>query len=195
MNEHLVLSESNKEVKYTEEKQLYPDHPERFDKTKQVLCKEGLTGRCYWEVEWDAFVNIGVAYKCLERKGWWEVEIDRIKKAWCFTITCSKGYTFCHGLKRTFIPVPIIDVQAFLARPKRLGLFLDWPAGVLSFYWLSGDTKTLLHTFHTTFTEPLHPVFMVIGGSLTLSSVVKPKMDPVSTSGHFLSSLVLSVSL
>ncbi|XP_062296935.1 NACHT, LRR and PYD domains-containing protein 3-like [Scomber scombrus] len=182
VNEHLVLSESNNEVKYTAEKQLYPDHPERFDQTKQVLCREGLTGRCYWEVEWDAFVNIGVVYKSLQRKGWWNTEIDRINKAWCFTITCSKGYTFCHGLKRTFIPVPIIDVQAFLARPKRLGLFLDWPAGVLSFYWLSGDTKTLLHTFHATFTEPLHPVFMVNSGYLTLSSVVKPKMDPDQSS-------------
>lgn len=183
VNEHLLLSECNREVKFTEEKQPYPDHPERFDEESQVLCREGLTGRCYWEVEWKGFVNIGVAYKSIERKGRWDTEIDRSNKAWCFNITVWNGYSFRHGHTETFIPAPIIDVQAFLARPRRLGLFLDWPAGILSFYWLSGDTKTLLHTFHTTFTEPLYPAFTVYTvSSLTLSRVVKPKMDPAQSS-------------
>ncbi|XP_067440503.1 NACHT, LRR and PYD domains-containing protein 3-like isoform X1 [Thunnus thynnus] len=183
VNEHLLLSECNREVKFTEEKQPYPDHPERFDEERQVLCREGLTGRCYWEVEWKGFVNIGVAYKSIERKGRWDTEIGRSNKAWCFNITVWNGYSFHHGHTETFIPAPIIDVQAFLARPRRLGLFLDWPAGILSFHWLSGDTKTLLHTFHTTFTEPLYPAFTVYtASSLTLSRVVKPKMDPAQSS-------------
>ncbi|XP_070783345.1 protein NLRC3-like [Enoplosus armatus] len=178
VNEHLLLTECRK-VNFTEEKQPYPDHPERFDEQSQVLCREGLTGRCYWEVEWKGFVNIGVAYKSQGRKGRRDTEIDWSDKAWCFNETVWNGYSFRHGRGReTFIPVPIIDVQAFLARPRRLGLFLDWPAGTLSFYWLSGDTKTLLHTFHTTFTEPLHVAFTVyVGSSLTLSSAVKLRMD------------------
>ncbi|KAM7418373.1 hypothetical protein PAMA_015816 [Pampus argenteus] len=180
-NEHLHLSTG--EVKFTEEKQPYLDHPERFDEVNQVLCSEGLTGRCYWEVEWQGFVNIGVAYKSLKRKGHGETEIYRSNKAWCFNMTVWNGYSFRHGYSETFIPVPIIDVQAFLARPRKLGLFLDWPAGILSFYWLSGDTKTLLYTFHTTFTEPLHPAFTVYpAGSLTLSSAVKLKMDTAQSS-------------
>lgn len=178
MNEHLLLSECKKKVSFTKEKQPYPDHPERFHDRRQVLCREGLTGRCYWEVEWAGFVNIGVAYKSLERKGQWVAEIEYSNKAWCFNITVWNGYSFRHGRRETFIPVPIIDVQAFLARPRRLGLFLDWPEGILSFYSLSGDTKTLLHTFHATFTEPIHPAFTVyFDSSLTLSSAVKLKMD------------------
>ncbi|CAL8241670.1 unnamed protein product, partial [Gadus morhua 'NCC'] len=45
----LSLSEDNRKVTRVEEDQSYPDHPERFDYWRQVLCKEGLTGRCYWE--------------------------------------------------------------------------------------------------------------------------------------------------
>lgn len=182
VHEQLLLSECNRTVNYTEEKQQYPDHPERFDGEKQVLCRESLAGRCYWEVEWDIDATIGVVYKSLERKGWWDSVFEHSKKAWCFTITNSDGYTFRHAHNETFIPAPIIDVKAYLARQKRLGLFLDWPAGILSFYSLSGDTKTLLYTFHTTFTEPLHPAFTVNFGSLTLSSVAKLKMDSVSIS-------------
>uniref|UniRef100_A0A3Q0SFK7 Zmp:0000001020 n=1 Tax=Amphilophus citrinellus TaxID=61819 RepID=A0A3Q0SFK7_AMPCI len=184
VNKNLLLTQYDRKVSYTQEKQPYSDHPERFDQTNQVLCREALTGRCYWEVEWEAFVNIGVAYKSLQRKGHWAIEIDRTNKSWSFNITSSNGYSFRHNLKETFIPVPHIDVQEFPTKTKRLGLFLDWPAGVLSFYLVSDDTKTLIHTFHTTFTEPLYPAFTVyLGSSLTLSSVPKMKMYTVSISG------------
>ncbi|CAI5678942.1 unnamed protein product [Oreochromis niloticus] len=182
VNKQLLLSQCNKKVSYTHEQQSYPDHPERFDQVKQVLCREALTGRCYWEVDWEAYVNIGVAYKSLPRKGHWDTEIDRTDKSWCFSINCSNGYSFRHGLRETFIPVPYINVQAFLTRRKRLGLFLDWPAGILSFYWLSGDTKTLIHTFHATFSEPLYAAFSVHGGTLTLSRFVKLEMETARSS-------------
>ncbi|KAJ8376995.1 hypothetical protein SKAU_G00075750, partial [Synaphobranchus kaupii] len=48
----LCLSEGNREVTCVEEFQSYPDHPERFDHWAQVLCREGLSGCCYWEAEW-----------------------------------------------------------------------------------------------------------------------------------------------
>ncbi|XP_048858152.1 NLR family CARD domain-containing protein 3-like [Brienomyrus brachyistius] len=51
-------------------KQPYPDHPERFDVCPQVLCRESLTGCCYWEAEWDGDgAWIGVTYKGIGRKG------------------------------------------------------------------------------------------------------------------------------
>uniref|UniRef100_UPI003AAAF09E NACHT, LRR and PYD domains-containing protein 3-like isoform X1 n=1 Tax=Centroberyx gerrardi TaxID=166262 RepID=UPI003AAAF09E len=181
-NEHLVLSERNRRVAYIKEKQPYSDHPERFNEVNQVLCREGLTGRCYWEVEWQGIVSVGLAYKSNERKGWRDVEIGSNDKSWCFTIVVWNGYSFRHKRRETFIPVPVTDVKAFLARPQRLGVYLDWPAGILSFYWLSSDKKALLHTFHTTFTEPLYPAFSISGpSSLTLSKVLELNMDSAKT--------------
>ncbi|KAJ8366885.1 hypothetical protein AAFF_G00338530 [Aldrovandia affinis] len=49
---HLRLSEGNREVTRVEQDQSYPDHPERFNRRAQVLCREGLSGRSYWEAEW-----------------------------------------------------------------------------------------------------------------------------------------------
>ncbi|XP_042169736.1 ribonuclease inhibitor-like, partial [Oncorhynchus tshawytscha] len=58
---NLSLSEENRKVTRVDEEQTYPDHTERFENWDQVLCREGLTGRCYWEVEWMGHeVHIGV---------------------------------------------------------------------------------------------------------------------------------------
>ena len=56
-------------MKRAEELQSYPDHPERFNRRVQVLCREGLTGRCYWEVERRGDVTIGVTYRGITRRG------------------------------------------------------------------------------------------------------------------------------
>uniref|UniRef100_A0A3B3RZB1 B30.2/SPRY domain-containing protein n=1 Tax=Paramormyrops kingsleyae TaxID=1676925 RepID=A0A3B3RZB1_9TELE len=70
-NRDLSLSEGNRKVTWGEDWQPYPDHPERFDCWPQVLCRESLTGRCYWEAEWSGGgAWIGVTYKGISRKGW-----------------------------------------------------------------------------------------------------------------------------
>ncbi|KAK7913409.1 hypothetical protein WMY93_013620 [Mugilogobius chulae] len=46
-----------------------PKLPEKFDFWTQVLCTQGLTGRCYWEVEFNGRSCVGVAYKRMCRKG------------------------------------------------------------------------------------------------------------------------------
>ncbi|KAK1784197.1 hypothetical protein P4O66_003970, partial [Electrophorus voltai] len=66
----LSLSEGNRKVTCVwEQQQSYPDHPERFDYWYQVVCRESLTGRCYWEVEWSGRADISVTYKGISRKG------------------------------------------------------------------------------------------------------------------------------
>ncbi|XP_071402184.1 tripartite motif-containing protein 16-like [Centroberyx affinis] len=66
----LLLSERNRKATRVTEKQLYFRHPDRFNKWRQVLSREGLTGRCYWEVEWSrGRVSIAVAYKDISRTG------------------------------------------------------------------------------------------------------------------------------
>ncbi|XP_055766291.1 NLR family CARD domain-containing protein 3-like [Salvelinus fontinalis] len=148
----LCLSEKNRKVTCRTEKQPYPDHPQRFEDSRQVLCREGLTGRCYWEVEWSGRINIGVTYKGINRKGEGnDCFLGYNDKSWCLFCT-DNCYTASHKNNH-------IDVPSSISH--RVGVYLDWPAGTLSFYRVSSDTMTHLYTFTSTFTEPLYPGFRV----------------------------------
>ncbi|KAM9471278.1 NACHT, LRR and PYD domains-containing protein 3-like [Salvelinus alpinus] len=153
VNRRLSLSEENRKVTWRREKQPYPDHPERFEDCRQVLCREGLTGRCYWEVEWSG-ADIGVTYKGISRRGWGvDCCLGYNDKSW--SLDCSdNGYIACHNNNETTIDVPS-------SGSHRVGVYLDWPAGTLSFYRASSDILTHLITFTSTFTEPLYPGFGV----------------------------------
>ncbi|XP_051519044.1 NACHT, LRR and PYD domains-containing protein 3-like isoform X1 [Myxocyprinus asiaticus] len=151
----LILSEGNKKVTHVRKCQSYPDHPERFDWYPQVLCRESLNGRCYWETQWSGDVVISVSYKGISRKG---VSVDCVFgynvnswSLWCF----NDGFTVCHNSNRTVI-------HRSSHGCKRVGVYVDCPAGTLSFYSVS-DTHTLthLHTLITTFTQPLYAGFRV----------------------------------
>ncbi|XP_036374791.1 tripartite motif-containing protein 16-like isoform X1 [Megalops cyprinoides] len=155
-NTHLCLSEGNRAVTCGTVKQPYPDHPERFEKRWQVLCREGLSGRCYWEAEWrQNMVYIAVSYKEISRKA---KSNDCVfgcnEKSWRLRCSASE-YSFWHNRKSTDTPVP---------PSSRIGVYLDHRAGTLSFYSVS-DTMTLLHRVHTTFTQPLYPGFWLDTGS------------------------------
>ncbi|XP_035271064.1 tripartite motif-containing protein 16-like [Anguilla anguilla] len=149
---YLRLSEGNRKVTRVERIQSYPDHPERFEDRAQVLCREGLSGRCYWEAEWSGDgVYIAVLYKEIRRKGGRNEGIMGFNNtSWSLRCT-STGYDFWHNAECTTIPVP---------RSSRIGVYLDHGAGTLSFYSVS-DTMTLLHRVQTTFTQPLYPAFGV----------------------------------
>ncbi|XP_071375873.1 stonustoxin subunit beta-like, partial [Centroberyx affinis] len=151
-NRNLSLSEDNRKVILMKEEQPYPDHPERFDYRYQVLCRNGLTGRCYWEVEWEEWVYIGVAYRGIRRRG----EGDDCWLGWndkSWSLFCSdESYSAFHNNIRT-------DIRISSSDSDRVGVYLDWSAGTLSFYRVSSDTLIHLHTFHSTFTKPLYPGF------------------------------------
>ncbi|XP_071029875.1 NLR family CARD domain-containing protein 3-like, partial [Oncorhynchus clarkii lewisi] len=152
VHRHLSLSEENRKVTCRREKQPYPDHPERFEDWEQVLCREGLTGRCYWEAEWSGSgAGIGVTYKGINRRGGIDCYLGYNDKSW--SLNCSdNSYIAWHNNKPT-----TIDVCP--SSSHRVGVYLDWPAGTLSFYRASSDTLTHLITFTSTFTEPLYPGF------------------------------------
>ncbi|XP_064869974.1 stonustoxin subunit beta-like [Oncorhynchus nerka] len=155
VNRLLSLSEENRKVTWRTEEQPYPDHPERFEDCGQVLCREGLTGRCYWEVEWSGRrADIGVTYKGISRRGGGDdCCLGHNDKSW--SLSCSdNSYTAWHNDNPTTIDVPS-------SSSHRVGVYLDWPAGTLSFYRASSDTLTHLITFTSTFTEPLYPGFRV----------------------------------
>ncbi|KAI4903318.1 hypothetical protein NFI96_001962 [Prochilodus magdalenae] len=153
---YVCLSDGNRKVERVGN-QSYPDHPERFDGYAQVLSRESLTGRCYWEAEWSGKeVYIAVTYKSISRKGdsgdcgfGWNV------KSWRLECT-DNSYSVRHNKISTAVSVPPSDC-------KRVGVYVDCPAGTLSFYRVSSDPHTLthLHTVYTTFTEPLYAGFTV----------------------------------
>ncbi len=123
----------------------------------QVLCRESVCGRGYWELEWIGNgVSISVSYKSISRKG-------RGKECWfgsndqSWSLFCSPSrYSFWHNNKWTPLRVKPIS--------SRIWVFVDHGAGTLSFYSVS-DTMSLIHTVQTTFTQPLYPGFGVFSGS------------------------------
>ncbi|MGH0146866.1 UNVERIFIED_CONTAM: hypothetical protein FKN15_012091 [Acipenser sinensis] len=151
--EELFLSEGNRMVTRVWTQHFPDDHPERFDSYPQVLCREGLSGtRCYWEIECSGgWASIGVTYKGISRKGEdGSCGLGCNDKSW--SLLCSgSSYTAQHNNNETAVTAP---------HSPRIGVYLEFNAGTLSFYGVS-DTMTLLHRFQTTFTEPLYPGFLL----------------------------------
>nr|XP_046193914.1 tripartite motif-containing protein 16-like [Oncorhynchus gorbuscha] len=147
----LSLSKGNRKVNNTGQVQPYSVRPDRFTNYWQVLCREGLSGRCYWEVEWTGVVVTAVSYKDISR-----TETDGVfglnNKSWSLQYY-SGGYCFSHNNVVTKVSGP---------QSSRVGVYLDHKAGTLSFYSVS-DTMTLLHRVQTTFTQPLYPGFWLNG--------------------------------
>ncbi|XP_030292535.1 NLR family CARD domain-containing protein 3-like [Sparus aurata] len=165
VNKKIKLSDNNRKVSHVDEEQSYPDHPDRFDWC-QLMCRDGLTGRCYWEVEWKGRLHIAVTYRGINRRGsGYDCLFGWNDQSWC--LTCSKGcYSVCHNNRRTSISSSSISC--------RVAVYVDYPAGTLSFYGVSSDTLIHLHTFKSTFTKPLYPGFGFwsdrSGSSLSLCS-------------------------
>uniref|UniRef100_A0A672MGQ6 Tripartite motif-containing protein 16-like n=1 Tax=Sinocyclocheilus grahami TaxID=75366 RepID=A0A672MGQ6_SINGR len=156
VNKRLHLSESNRVITDTDTDQPYPDHPDRFDSYSQVLCRESVCGHCYWELEWSGRVFISVSYKSISRKGrGHECLFGYNDQSW--SLDCSSSnYSFGHNNIWTRLRVKPIS--------SRIGVFVDYSAGTLSFYSIS-DTMSLILILQTTFTQPLYPGFAFGSGS------------------------------
>ncbi|XP_049326047.1 uncharacterized protein LOC103029360 isoform X14 [Astyanax mexicanus] len=191
----LSLSEENRRVKWGGELQSYPDHPERFDYWEQVLSRERVTGRCYWEAEWSGGdAAVALSYKTISRKGS-DSLFGGNEKSWNLEIY-NNSYSVLHNNNSTVLPPPP-------SPSNRVGVYVDCPADTLSFYTISSNTHTHsshtpshtpsspshtpthspthtpspshtpshtqtlthLHTFYTTFTELLYAGFYVYMGS------------------------------
>ncbi|XP_070830217.1 tripartite motif-containing protein 16-like [Chaetodon trifascialis] len=146
-NTKLLLSEENTTATLMSERLSYSDHPDRFTGWCQVMSRESLTGRCYWEVERRGRgVYVAVTYKNISRVGSSnECGFGHNDKSWALDCD-NNSYNFWYNRVNT----PISGPQS-----SRLGVYLDHRAGVLSFYSVS-ETMTLLHRVQTTFTQPLY---------------------------------------
>ncbi|XP_029542228.1 tripartite motif-containing protein 16-like [Oncorhynchus nerka] len=154
-HKNLLLSKDNKEAVWKDVALPYPDHPERFVNNAVVLCREALSGRCYWEVEWSGVqVVMGVAYKGINRKkcpthDHFDWILNFHEQTWSLDVF---GRCVWENTKQT--------KQLPFWPSKKIGLYLDHKAGSLMFYNIT-DTMTLLYRVQTTFTQPLYPVFWI----------------------------------
>ncbi|XP_049338540.1 NACHT, LRR and PYD domains-containing protein 3 isoform X4 [Astyanax mexicanus] len=191
----LALSEKNRKVKRLRnpqpgEEPEDPDHPDRFEYCRQVLSTKGQTGRCYWEAKWKGKeVVIAMSYRGIGRK-------ERFSDDCLFGYNNQSWSIFCfndrflvkHNNLQTVIPAPRLP-------SNRVGVYLDYEAGTLSFYSVSPDTQTQvylqelgsteyfpqtlthLYTIHSTFTEPLYAGFRVYFGSVQLCDLNTPTLE------------------
>ncbi|XP_039462705.1 protein NLRC3-like isoform X4 [Oreochromis aureus] len=156
VNKNLKLSDDNRKVTYVLEKvQSYPDHMDRFiDRCPQLLCRDGLSGRCYWEVEWSGKVWISVSYRGIRRKG----KVNDCVFGWndqSWSLKCTDDDPLSVWHNKSQIPT----ISSSSSPSTRVAVYVDCPAGTLSFYRVSSDTLIHLHTFNTTFNETLYPGF------------------------------------
>ncbi|XP_010787039.1 neoverrucotoxin subunit beta-like, partial [Notothenia coriiceps] len=181
LNRNLKLCESNRKVIHVKEEEPYPDHPDRFDFWPQLMCENALTGRCYWEVDWTLGVYLSLSYRGISRRGDREnCRFGENDRSWCLDCFDGRPYSVCHNKTEMLSSSPFYYSfpSAVYSCPTssqpssspslisdRLAVYLDYPAGSLSFYSISSDTLTHIHTFRTTFTEPLYPGFTVWSGS------------------------------
>ncbi|KAF4116694.1 hypothetical protein G5714_004183 [Onychostoma macrolepis] len=109
VNKLLRLSDNNRVATFTyPDLQSYPDHPDRFD-VSQVLCRESVCGRCYWEIKWRGdYVCVSVSYKSIRRKGGGECVFGSNDQSW--SLLCSPdSYSFRHNNIWTPLPVKPIS--------------------------------------------------------------------------------------
>ncbi|XP_039358204.1 E3 ubiquitin-protein ligase TRIM39-like [Mauremys reevesii] len=162
----LVLSEDRKRVRLGAKRQDLPDNLERFDPCVSVLGAEGFAGRRrYWEVEvgdkmrWD----LGVCRESVSRKG---KVTPTARNGYWVVVLRDGGYK---ARTSPSIPLPVS------VRPSRVGIFLDYEAGEVSFYNVTD--RSHLFTFTDTFSGMLRPYFspgLSAGGTNAAPLIICP---------------------
>ncbi|MGH0186964.1 UNVERIFIED_CONTAM: hypothetical protein FKN15_028810 [Acipenser sinensis] len=147
---YLILSEDGKQVRCGDKPQPLPDNPKRFDKKSYVLGREGFTsGRHYWEVEVGEKIRwvLGVTRESSQRKG----GITEKPQQGFWVIWWNEENNLFSAVRAPRTPLPLSP------KPRKLGVYLDYEGGHLSFY--NVETRSHIYTFTDTFTEKLYPLF------------------------------------
>lgn len=162
-----VSEEDKALVKYRRNPEPVPHHKERFINQNQIMSREGLSGRHFFQLEWfGRWATIGMAYKDISRKGSLAAcSIGLNNKSWGIFVTTP--------LPRCIALHGGVEMRLPDCSPWRVGVYLDWAAGTLSLYDTTGDKAELIHTFHAKFTQPL---FLLV--SITAGVKILPDMPP-----------------
>lgn len=149
----LTLSEDRKSVRRGSKKLLLSlfDNPKRFSTTPAVLGSQVFfSGRCYWEVqvgdkpEW----GLGLCRESASRKG--NVLFSPDNGYWLLRLQNGGNY---EALTSPVSPLTLT------VRPRRIGIFLDYEAGEISFYNVSD--RSHVYTFTDKFSGNLRPLFFL----------------------------------
>ncbi|CAM4697599.1 unnamed protein product [Leuciscus chuanchicus] len=149
----LKLSKGNRRISETTEEQKYPEHPERFKLYPQAICTEALNGRCYFEVECEGGVGVGVAYKTSDRKE----SILGVNNTFP-ALLCLDGKS------KLWLNNEITCAFPVITQSNKVGVYVDLEFGSLSYYSISNECRHL-HTHHTKFKGPLYTGFTLLPDS------------------------------
>ncbi|XP_036391657.1 tripartite motif-containing protein 16-like protein [Megalops cyprinoides] len=129
-----VSDDGSKVSRMTEEVCPYLERPERYELTPQVLCKESLWGRRgYWEVKCAGWVIIGATYAKVGRKAYdGPCGLGENDESWGLGWAGSCYHAWHKG--------NIVEIQGVPYCPT-LGVYLDQPAGIISFYAVEGKQE------------------------------------------------------
>ncbi|XP_073479296.1 uncharacterized protein [Aquarana catesbeiana] len=156
----LYISDDRKIVSWSHRNQNRPETPERFQYCPQVLSSRSFSsGRYYWDVDVGGsdWWIVGMCYPSIERGGEQSL-IGYNNKSWSLRWK-ENQYEVRHDSKWILLPTNIPS--------NRVRIYLDYEAGRISFYDLC-DPIRHLHTFTTTFTEPLHGGIRVCKGHIKI---------------------------
>uniref|UniRef100_A0A667IJM8 Pyrin n=1 Tax=Lynx canadensis TaxID=61383 RepID=A0A667IJM8_LYNCA len=147
---NLIFSNDLKSVRLGNKWDRLPDSPERFDSCIIALgLPSFLSGRHYWEVEVGNKTGwiLGICKASMSRKG-------------NMTLSPDNGYWVVMMTKRSEFQVSTIPPTRLQMTepPRRVGIFLDYTTGDISFYNVTN--KSVIYTF-TSFScsGPLQPIF------------------------------------
>lgn len=169
-NPWLQLSQDRRQVRHLGAWQDLPDHPDRFDTVVIVLAREGFTsGRHYWEVQvgdkddW----YLGVARSSINRKG--RISVSTTQGYWALAMKKGQGYRVSTS------PPTLLALEP---KPKRVGIYLDYEEGQVSFYDVRA--RTHIYTLKDTFTEKVLPFFYLYCSDKTSDTIA---ICPVTEKG------------
>ncbi|XP_064423641.1 E3 ubiquitin-protein ligase TRIM65 isoform X2 [Latimeria chalumnae] len=161
-HKHLHLSKENTRAKHDSSKsQHYCEHPDRFQYSWQVLCREALSqGKHYWEAQCsDEWSYLGVVYEEINRK-------EKGKSCLIGMNNASWGLYLLKDRQSAWHDGKEIKLKT-TCNYNRIGVYLDYPAGLLSFYAIGEEMKHI-YSFYCVFTKPLYPAFW-IGEDVTIT--------------------------
>lgn len=147
-NPDLLVSDDEKRMRCGLERREAPRCPRRFDGWRCAVAHQGYVGgRHYWEVDvGERDWRLGVAKASAARQGFRSLNSD----------TGYLSLRLERGSELKALTVPATPLLSGVA-PRRVGVYLDYEQGQLSFYDV--EKRSHLYTYNEKFTEELLPLF------------------------------------